>query len=336
MAVKPSRWEIQLLGGLQATQGERTVGRFRTRKAGALLAYLAYHRDRPHSRELLVELLWPGSDPTEGRMRLSTELTSLRRLLAPEDQPDFPVLLADRAAVQLNPDLFAVDVEKFEEMLETAQIGRGPEAGEQLARAVELYQGELLPGYCEDWIFPERQRLAGLYLRAMGQLITHLERAGEHHQALQRAWEAVKADPLEEEGYRHLIRLLAASGQPAGALRQFEHLSRRLAEALGAAPEFEIGELAGTIPRLQGAGADPAHSAQDLAWRGQAAVAEAQSLRQQLAEQMADNRELRQQLAVERAERRELRQQLVRANQQLRAAEATGRRPHPRPPRRPR
>lgn len=266
-------------------------------------------------------------------MRLSTELTSLRRQLAPPDEPEFPVLLADRAAVQLNPDAFTVDVVEFEGMLRAARIGGGPEAGEQLARAVECYQGELLPGYCEDWIFPERQRLAGLYLQAMGQLITHLEQAGDHHQALQRAWEAVKADPLEEEGYRHLIRLLAASGQPAGALRQFEHLSRRLAEALGAAPEIEIGDLAGTITRLPGAGADHARSAEDLAWRGQAAVAEAQSLRQQLAAQVADNRELRQQLAVERAERRELRQQLVRANQQLRVVEGTGRQSHPGQPR---
>jgi DNA-binding SARP family transcriptional activator len=35
------RWRIQLFGGLRAERGERVVTRFPTRKAAALLAYLA-------------------------------------------------------------------------------------------------------------------------------------------------------------------------------------------------------------------------------------------------------------------------------------------------------
>src|SRR5436190_273389 len=53
------RWQIELFGWLRVVQGDRIVSRFRTRKAEALLAYLAYFRERSHPREQLIELLWP-------------------------------------------------------------------------------------------------------------------------------------------------------------------------------------------------------------------------------------------------------------------------------------
>ena len=65
-------WQIELFGWLRATQGDRVVARFRTQRAGSLLAYLAYHLDRSHPREALIEVLWPESDPHAGRTSLRT------------------------------------------------------------------------------------------------------------------------------------------------------------------------------------------------------------------------------------------------------------------------
>jgi hypothetical protein len=70
------RWQIELLGGLRTTRHQQVVTRFRTRKTGAWLAYLACHRDCSHPREVLIELLWPESDPKSGQNRLSRVLTS--------------------------------------------------------------------------------------------------------------------------------------------------------------------------------------------------------------------------------------------------------------------
>jgi hypothetical protein len=68
------------------------------------------------------------------------------------------VLYADRSQVRLNPDAFVTDVSEFEARLQAA--GQCREAGERvplLQRAAELYRGELLPGYDEDWILPLRR-----------------------------------------------------------------------------------------------------------------------------------------------------------------------------------
>jgi DNA-binding SARP family transcriptional activator len=239
-----TRWQIELLGRLRATQGERVVTRFRARRTGALLAYLAYHLDRPHPREVLVELLWPGVEPSIGRNNLRRELSSLRRQLEPPGVPAGAVVMANRDSVQLNPAACATDVNAFEAALRRA--GRASCSTERVARlteAAELYRGELLPGYFEEWILPERQRLAELYLQALEQLTAEREQAGDYPGAIQWARRIVAADQLREEGHQELIRLLQAAGQSAAARDQFQELERLLAQELGAIPSPETRDL---------------------------------------------------------------------------------------------
>src|SRR6476659_5201770 len=98
-------WFIQLFGGLRASQGERVITRFRTQKTGALLAFLAYHRGHSHTRERLIEMLSPDSEPESGRHNLSLALSSLQSRLEPPGVPDGTMIIADRFSVELNPDL---------------------------------------------------------------------------------------------------------------------------------------------------------------------------------------------------------------------------------------
>src|SRR5262249_11514632 len=90
---------IELLGGLRVRQEQRVITRFRTQKAGALLAYLAYYPHPTHPREILLEMLWPDLDPAAGRDNLSTILSSLRHQLEPPETPHGSVLIADRLTV---------------------------------------------------------------------------------------------------------------------------------------------------------------------------------------------------------------------------------------------
>src|SRR5438067_5489258 len=133
-------WRIELLGRLRATQGDHVVTRFRARKTGLLLAYLAYDPERPHPREALIELLWPETEPHSGRSSLSRELTSLRRQLEPPGVPEGAVIIADRISVQLNPAACTTDVKAFETALQlAARAGGGAERAARLTEAAELY-----------------------------------------------------------------------------------------------------------------------------------------------------------------------------------------------------
>ena len=59
-------WRISLLGGIHANRRHVSIERFRTRKTAVLLAYLAFHPGRLHSREMLATLLWPDAEPALG------------------------------------------------------------------------------------------------------------------------------------------------------------------------------------------------------------------------------------------------------------------------------
>src|SRR5216684_2607789 len=119
-------WQIEMFGWLRAVRGDHVISRFRTRKAGALLAYLAYHSHRSHSREQLIELLWPKSRPAVGRTNLRSELTSLRRQLEPPGVPAGAVLLASRATIRLNPAACVTDVAQFEAALKASEHAASP------------------------------------------------------------------------------------------------------------------------------------------------------------------------------------------------------------------
>ncbi|HTE17582.1 MAG TPA: hypothetical protein VK689_04280, partial [Armatimonadota bacterium] len=106
-------WHIQLFGGLMARSADRTATRFRTQKAAALLAYLAFHcRESapPSPREVLVEMLWPEAELDAGRHNLSNALSALRHVLEPPGVPPGTILRTYRATVRLNPAAVSTDV----------------------------------------------------------------------------------------------------------------------------------------------------------------------------------------------------------------------------------
>lgn len=143
-------WHIQLLGGLQAVQGDHHIQRFRTQNYGLLLAYLAYFGQRSHPREELVALLWPEAEAEAGRLSLRVALASLRKQLEPPGVARGSVLIAEGDTLRLHPDALQTDVQIFERALNAAERAVDPAAArEHLMAAVEAYRGRLLPGFYE-------------------------------------------------------------------------------------------------------------------------------------------------------------------------------------------
>ena len=158
----PARWTLRLLGGFELSDGEERHTRLASRPMVALLARLAMWPTRNHPREELVELLWPGVEPEVSRNRLRQALSALKAVLEPARAVSAPVLQADRFDVRLVPGAIHCDVVVFEQ---DAKQGRG-------AMALARYRGELLPGFFDEWLLDERERLEAVHDRLLAKAPT--------------------------------------------------------------------------------------------------------------------------------------------------------------------
>ena len=212
-----------------------------TRKATALLAYLAV-TGGVHGRDLLVDLLWPDSEPDRGRAALRRTLSTLRSALGGR------WLDAGRAAVGLELEDDAIDVRRFRALV--ASAGGGTAGIRPLTTAVMLHRDDLLAGFGlrDSVAFDDWQRAAAATLRgeleiALDRLVGALAEAGRADEAIAHCQRRLALDPLHEPAHRALIRLYAASGHRAEALSQYRQCVRVLDRELGVRPLPETSEL---------------------------------------------------------------------------------------------
>ncbi len=224
--------DLKLLGGFEARLDSGQKIALPTRKAEALLAYLALARGKPRTRDQLVGLLWSDRGESQAKGSLRQALTSLRHGL-PENGA--PVIDTEGEGVALEPRALAVDVLEFERLAKNGSNGN-------LAHASELYRGPLLDGFTvrdpafDDWLAQERARLHALAVGAVDRLLAGLLGDGDGAAAIAAAERLIALDPERESAYRTLMRLYAEQGQRGLAARQYETCREVLESTLGVEP----------------------------------------------------------------------------------------------------
>jgi len=249
---------ITLLGNLTVAHAGLPATPQPTRIVQALLAYLVLHRDRAHPREVVAGLFWGDSTERHARNALSTALWRLRRVLEPDGVPKGAYLLAngsDEIAFNRASDHW-LDVAELEQQASRA-LARPVLSLEQpdleaLEQTLVLYTGDLLPAIYDDWVLVERERLRRIYLNSLAHLMRGREYREEYGQALSAARRILDLDPLREEIHRAVMRLHAAQGQRALAVRQYERCRQVLEQELGVSPMPETQALLAKIVRSPG------------------------------------------------------------------------------------
>ena len=207
---------LSLLDGFALTAGGRELVVPRAQQR--LLALVALRRDT--NRNTAVGLLWP--EGSEGKA-----LASLRTALWRLQQLPVPTVRVSGDAISLDPAL-RLDV------AELVQMSR--QGGGDLPTSLLLGPPELLPGWYDEWVLVERERLRQLYLHTVEGFAASCLRADLHGDALEAALAAVRADPLRESPYRLAIEVHLAEGNVAEALSTYQHYRSLLARELGVAP----------------------------------------------------------------------------------------------------
>jgi TolB-like protein/cytochrome c-type biogenesis protein CcmH/NrfG len=230
---------LRCLGRFEARVACGSPVDFPTRRATALLAYLARHPGRRTSRDRLGALLWGRSGDERARINLRQTLMLVRKTLA---HPAGPCVASEGDALYLDPDHAEVDVAEFDELC------RAPSA-DALLQAAALYQGEFLEGFAlneepyEEWLRTERANLHERAIEALMSLLRcHLD-AGNAEHGVRVARRVLALDPLRETAHRALMRLYADMGDRALALRQYQACCDLLNAELGVEPETQTQRL---------------------------------------------------------------------------------------------
>lgn len=214
-----------------------------TRKATALLALLALEGGFTRTREGVAAFLWPDFDDSRARAALRRTLSALKKTIGEE------YLTVSRELISLNAERVWCDVTAFLAYLAQAATSENGELN-HLKDALELYRGDLMSGFSlrdsipfDDWQLQHGEQLRRDAGRAAAQLVAGLIDARQFDDGAAYAGRWLQLDPLNEEGHRQLLRLLAWTGQRGAALLHYRRLVRLLDEELGVPPLPETIEL---------------------------------------------------------------------------------------------
>ncbi len=213
--------EVRLLGGFSIRSGKKSVA-LTSRPAQSLFAYLVLNAGIPHRREKLAGQLWPDSREEAARDYLRHALWRIRKVLT--DISAAGLLKAD--------DLSVTFVPTEDCLVDSATVSRAAESksADALMQALSAYQGELLPGFYDEWVVLEREHLKAIYEQEMDRLLGMLEQAGKWPQVLEWAEKWIAFGQKPEPAYRGLMLAHAANGDMSKVAASYERCAKTLSE----------------------------------------------------------------------------------------------------------
>lgn len=241
-------WGLNLLGRCELRAPDGRPRAPKTRKAQALLVYLACQPGRRASRDRLAALLWPDADAQQARLSLRKALSTLRQLGEPS------LIETDGELVLIPAGVLTTDLD-------------------QQTDDPDLYAGEFLQDFSvrdapefDDWAALERQRLREAAVRRLAEdLDARLTERQAPEAAVHMAMRLLALDPLNERAHRALMTLHARQGRPAAALKQYRTLAEALGRELSVQPEPATQALYREIAADRRGGGDLAPTAPDIA-----------------------------------------------------------------------
>jgi DNA-binding SARP family transcriptional activator len=198
-----------------------------------LLVFVALNSGRV-SRRYAAGTLWPCGDDERAAGNLRSALWRLRGA-------GIDVLRAEKHILYLDPEV-SVDITHLSGW--ATRVINGSASGSDLeTRELNPEAVHLLPGWYDEWVIFERERLRQRLLHAMESLARQLISRGLFVDAVEVATTAVGVEPLRESAQRVLIEAHLAEGNLVEARRIYLAYHEMLGAELGVLPSVELAEI---------------------------------------------------------------------------------------------
>lgn len=250
---------IHLFGGFLLERGEWSLPPIASRVGRSLFAYLVMNQDRPLQRDYIAGTFWPELPDGRARRRLSHTIWQIQDVVNAGSVSHLEVTSNTLGFDTSIP--YWLDVEEFNASIadsakEDRTHLRNPGAGSPRS-AVELYRGDFMAGYFDEWVLVEQDHYRQKYLTALRRLVDATKAEGAYEEALSFARRLTHHDPLSEDAHQEVMRLSFLLGRANEAIDQFERCRSVLEEELGTEPSPPTVAIYEKILRQRRAGIRP-------------------------------------------------------------------------------
>jgi non-specific serine/threonine protein kinase len=213
--------EVRLLGMFEVKHKKKQIS-ISSRPAQSLFAYLVITAGTPHRREKLAGMLWPDSLEETARDNLRHALWRVRKAL--ESASSTRVLNADDLSIKFEASSdYWLDAAALEKISENA-------SADELIAVLSEYQGELLPGFYDEWVMLEREHLQSIFEHHMARLMSLLQDEKRWLDILDWGERWIKLGQKPEPAYRALMSAHAAKGDMSKVAATYERCVKTLRE----------------------------------------------------------------------------------------------------------
>jgi DNA-binding SARP family transcriptional activator len=234
---------LYLTGSVTIEHGEQLVRerQFPGRQGRIAFVFLALNRHRPIHRDELLGAIWPGDAPQQTDSGLDAILSKLRGVMKSAGFGSGAGISVSSGTISLQlPADSWIDLEEAGNALDEAEGAlrrHDLQAAWSLANVVvAISRRPFLPDVEAPWIESQRNALRAMQMRGLQCLVTVSAHHGEALLAIQHAGEMVAIDPFRETAYQLLMKMHAAAGDRAEALRVFARCRELLRDELGVNP----------------------------------------------------------------------------------------------------
>lgn len=249
---------VQTLGKFKVYHDGQAISLGSSKRGRAILRYLVTCPGRRATKDVLLELFWPGEDTEKAGHKLHIAISGVRQALNEAMETglengeyllfeDGLYCLHPAIEVHLDADEFTARCQAGERL---AREDRIPEAIAEYEAALALYRGDFLTeDLYADWAIAPRARLEETYLTLLGHLADHHLDHGHFTESISCCHQILAKDSFREDAYRQLMRCYSRMGRRNQALREFHACEKVLQQELGVRPMQETAALYERIVR---------------------------------------------------------------------------------------
>jgi DNA-binding SARP family transcriptional activator len=223
------------------------------KKSKILFAYLMANPKIIHTKDKIMDLFFDDVPPEKADVIYHSTIYNIRTALKIYDlksdapkrskqkqydyNPDY--IVYEDKTIKLNPDFtYESDNIEFEALYNKTKLPA--ETRENIIKysegAMELYKGDFLPGYYENWCEEMRIKYKNMYINICENLIMHLEGEARFDEVIKYTQILLNEDRLNESAHVHKINAYSKLKNINMAKNQFSLMLKIYEEELGEKP----------------------------------------------------------------------------------------------------